>query len=989
MLLTGLPSGAVAQDTAEYMLGNAVATVVFFESNGSIDLNLENWNPLVRDQSGNVVLDSEGRTISASGPNLIEAAKSKVIEGLQWWEDALDSFYLTNYDDVDPIHSLNFTLDFEYAHNPISTGYEPISRVSQDYTRWVADFLSATGYLATGSIDTDIRTFNNAQRVKYDADWAFTIFVVNDDIDSDGLFAPGSQFLQAFSFSGGRFLVAPAGRPASTFAHETGHIFYARDEYAGSGASYTDRRGYYNSQNWNAWDNPTPGWMQQDSLMNSGASLQRAYANHTSSTSSLAMIGWQDSDGDGVFDVLDIPLSLAGSGYYDSATERYRFVGSSSVGTLPNLNSSGRGNDITINEVSQLVYSLDDGATWTVWSDYDAYEVAIDVSIPLPLGDEILIRTQSVDPLTHQIVTTSEVFSGNTTSASSVAPSGIEGFVWYDENENSQWDLDERGISGWTIQLVDDAGIARETAQYLDPDSYQHQEVLNTALNEVTLTATGYDVKDGRVGALTSSRTSTGTRVFGLVRYGFTDNWVTQWTDDSRNLRIDFETPTTFVSIDALAAGTAAYGRLEIYDVAGNLIDRYTTQLLAGNAAETMALGTPTAQISYAIVRAANETSILLDNLQVGPSATTTTNQFGGYAFPYLPAGPFRVHGIATADWNPFTPASGIVEVIINAEGDMQWLPGTARPSDIGAQPSPTASPWKNLLSPLDVSDDGRISPIDALLVIDELNRNGSGALSAPNDDFAPPPYLDVNGDKRVSPIDVLLVIDWLNGNSSASSSSTSGGGDGESGGSDGGGSEGEAWNGIWETANPDASTDIRLASFVQLRDTVATPDWGRVSLLGKDAVNASTEQVSTLTRHGRQEDSSATSSTALLAGLELWLPSALEESAQVGSPERLSNALAWQLPSIDRWLPRQVPTQFSDRSDLATVGATSLDLSGHTSTRRGDAPFAPGSPSYSLVSDELLTLLAREIRGRKSGVIPPEDVPRDVALPAADVDSA
>ena len=35
-LLTGLPYGAVEQDTAEYMLGNVVATVVFFESDGSI-----------------------------------------------------------------------------------------------------------------------------------------------------------------------------------------------------------------------------------------------------------------------------------------------------------------------------------------------------------------------------------------------------------------------------------------------------------------------------------------------------------------------------------------------------------------------------------------------------------------------------------------------------------------------------------------------------------------------------------------------------------------------------------------------------------------------------------------------------------------------------------------------------------------------------------------------------------------------------------------
>ena len=85
MLLTSLPYGAVAQDTGEYMLGDAVATVVFFESDGSIDENLENWTPLLRDGHGNVVFDSFGHTISANGEeNLVEKAKARVVEGHDW-----------------------------------------------------------------------------------------------------------------------------------------------------------------------------------------------------------------------------------------------------------------------------------------------------------------------------------------------------------------------------------------------------------------------------------------------------------------------------------------------------------------------------------------------------------------------------------------------------------------------------------------------------------------------------------------------------------------------------------------------------------------------------------------------------------------------------------------------------------------------------------------------------------------------------------------
>ena len=48
-MLTSLPYGAVAHDTGEYMLGDVVATVVFFESDGSRDPSTEDWNPLVRD----------------------------------------------------------------------------------------------------------------------------------------------------------------------------------------------------------------------------------------------------------------------------------------------------------------------------------------------------------------------------------------------------------------------------------------------------------------------------------------------------------------------------------------------------------------------------------------------------------------------------------------------------------------------------------------------------------------------------------------------------------------------------------------------------------------------------------------------------------------------------------------------------------------------------------------------------------------------------
>ncbi len=76
------------------------------------------------------------------------------------------------------------------------------------------------------------------------------------------------------------------------------------------------------------------------------------------------------------------------------------------------------------------------------------------------------------------------------------------------------------------------------------------------------------------------------------------------------------------------------------------------------------------------------------------------------------------------------------------------------------------ASDWQNPILPTDVNGDQFTSPIDALVIINKLNRNEGGPLLARNGegesqrDF----FYDVNGDGMLSPIDVLLVINHLNG---------------------------------------------------------------------------------------------------------------------------------------------------------------------------------------------------------------------------------
>ncbi|MBM4094418.1 MAG: hypothetical protein FJ276_34170 [Planctomycetes bacterium] len=88
--------------------------------------------------------------------------------------------------------------------------------------------------------------------------------------------------------------------------------------------------------------------------------------------------------------------------------------------------------------------------------------------------------------------------------------------------------------------------------------------------------------------------------------------------------------------------------------------------------------------------------------------------------------------------------------------------PENANPMEITVTVQTTA--WRNPLDQLDVTGEGSVIPMDALVVINALNTWGSQPLPLlPQGIMVEPLFYDVSGDYWLTPLDALLIINRLN----------------------------------------------------------------------------------------------------------------------------------------------------------------------------------------------------------------------------------
>ncbi|MEL6110463.1 MAG: dockerin type I domain-containing protein, partial [Planctomycetota bacterium] len=450
------------------------------------------------------------------------------------------------------------------------------------------------------------------------------------------------------------------------------------------------------------------------------------------------MVGWRDSDGDGIFDVLDVPLSLDALGRYDEASGNLLIQGTATVDTLANLNSSGTQSDITLARISELQYRVDDGQ-WQTALAPNATSVDFDLQIPIPdTFDRIEFRAidTSTTNTSDTLVSTAEgyLFSGNG-----------GGVTYLDANENGVRDPGESWLEGVGVTLVE----ADQSPLYsADVDAALLPDGEIAAIDGLTLTAVGPTL-DGRVGALESS-TLGPTRTLQALHQGGSV-WIDTWNEDNR-LVVESDTDVGRFVVDFVALDTGGYGveegsfaRVEAFDRNGVPIERVTSQMVAAGESGQVIIEDTAGRIARIEIYGHAETEILISAVRAGNDASSLTDAGGGWAIDGLADGTYGL-AFETTNITIAFPLAPSVEV---ADGKTEVAVGAIR----------VDSARHNAVSPGDVNSDGDLAPRDALAVINDIARLGPRTLTT---NELTGPFVDVSNDGFVTALDALLVINLL-----------------------------------------------------------------------------------------------------------------------------------------------------------------------------------------------------------------------------------
>ncbi|MEW6621032.1 MAG: T9SS type A sorting domain-containing protein [bacterium] len=340
------PYGAQWQDTSEYMIGRIMVIIILPESNGTIGTETENWTP---DEESNVI--------------------GEIQNGMNWWANretkaGLQFAYKTFLPSVNP--------------TIVSTGYEPITKPGGNPGQggeegdWILEIMNNIGVDGITYFDK-VREHNDKIRAEFKADWCFTIFVVDSSVDDDGEFSNGYF---AYAYLGGPFMVMTyknsnygIGNMDAVCAHETGHIFYALDEYPGA-SSPDEYTGYL--------------WVKNENHMDGGSTNEPCimrgqvtpFTNGNVCHCTRGQIGIWDNNSNGILDILDTgelilsdPIGTTTLNYKGTITVLPPLINNNPYINTPHHTPPG--NNITVSAIANIQYKVDQGN----WIDIENIQV--------------------------------------------------------------------------------------------------------------------------------------------------------------------------------------------------------------------------------------------------------------------------------------------------------------------------------------------------------------------------------------------------------------------------------------------------------------------------------------------------------------------------------------------------------------------------------------------------------------------------------------
>ena len=315
-------------------------------------------------------------------------------------------------------------------------------------------------------------------------------------------------------------------------------------------------------------------------------------------------------------------------------------------------------------------------------------------------------------------------------------------------NRDGQWQATESAVAGARVRLVDSNRQQLVLQNKIEPDNFP-VGTIQTNQNGVLIEAIGDDA-NGTVGVFADASATTGTKVFrpySFVQSGFADSFF----GDQLQLKITFPQAVSSVSIDAIAVNDSTVGRLDAYSADGKIVRRHQTASLNTGGKVTMQVTSDVADIAYVVARGTKNSRIKLDNFVIGPATEATTQTNGSYLFVGIPTGTYQVE---------VSPPSNNYETVQPSTGIRSSSVVIGTPST-HVDFALALSVWQNQTQRYDVNNDGLISAIDVLIVINEINRNGARPLAGTT--LVPPPYYDVDGNRSIEPLDVLIVINYIN----------------------------------------------------------------------------------------------------------------------------------------------------------------------------------------------------------------------------------